>query len=56
MHNDPNFNICPDYALDVFTNAWAQFINDNTTKEQVIQLLKNIWELNNNADKETWQC
>jgi len=29
MHNDLNFNICPDYTSDIFTDAGAQFINEN---------------------------
>ncbi|KAG1809147.1 uncharacterized protein BJ212DRAFT_1279844 [Suillus subaureus] len=56
MCNDPNFNTCPDYALDVFANTQAQLINKNINEEQVIQLLRNFWEANNNADKVAWQC
>lgn len=55
MRNDPNHNICPDYMSEVFDNARAQLINANTTEEQAVQLLKNIWEANNNADKVTWR-
>ncbi|KAG1805707.1 uncharacterized protein BJ212DRAFT_1209810, partial [Suillus subaureus] len=55
MCNDPNFNVCPDYASDIFENTRAQLINENTDEEQVVQLLMNIWETNNNTDKITWQ-
>lgn len=55
MRNDPNFNICPDYATDTFANTRARLVNDNTTEEQAIQLLRNIWETNNDADKVAWQ-
>ncbi|KIK32526.1 hypothetical protein CY34DRAFT_18988 [Suillus luteus UH-Slu-Lm8-n1] len=40
---------------EVFANARAQLINENTTEEQAIQLLRHIWEANNNTDKATWQ-
>ncbi|KAG2342070.1 hypothetical protein BDR05DRAFT_935759 [Suillus weaverae] len=55
IHNDPNFNICPDYASDTFVNTRAQLINDNITEEQAVQLLRNIWEANNDVDKILWQ-
>ncbi|KAG2343184.1 hypothetical protein BDR05DRAFT_884647, partial [Suillus weaverae] len=53
--NDPNLNICPNYAAEVFENIWAQLVNENTTEEQAMQLLQNIWEANNNAVKVLWQ-
>ncbi|KAG2101608.1 uncharacterized protein F5147DRAFT_655252 [Suillus discolor] len=56
MRNDPNFNICPDYATDTFANTCAHLVNNNTTEEQAIQFLRNIWETNNDADKVAWQC
>ncbi|KAG1863775.1 hypothetical protein F4604DRAFT_1523759, partial [Suillus subluteus] len=55
IRNDPNLNICPDYNLDDFTNTRAQPINQDTTEAQAVQLLRNIWEANNNADKCLWQ-
>ncbi|KIK33229.1 hypothetical protein CY34DRAFT_27078 [Suillus luteus UH-Slu-Lm8-n1] len=55
MRNDPNFNVCPDYASDVFQNTRAQLINENTNEERAVQLLTNIWETNNDADKIAWQ-
>ncbi|KAG1846416.1 hypothetical protein DFJ58DRAFT_843494 [Suillus subalutaceus] len=56
MRNNPNFNVCPDYASDGFADTRAQLISDEVTEEQAIQLLKNIWEANNNVDKVAWQC
>ncbi|KAG2349299.1 hypothetical protein BDR05DRAFT_985891 [Suillus weaverae] len=55
IRNDPNFNICPDYTSDTFVNTRAQLINDNITEEQAVQLLRNIWEANNDTDKILWQ-
>lgn len=55
IYNDPNFNICPDCASDTFVNTRAQLINNNITEEQAIQLLRNIWEANNDTDKILWQ-
>ncbi|KAG2094814.1 hypothetical protein BD769DRAFT_1395077 [Suillus cothurnatus] len=55
IRNDSNFNVCPDYASDVFANSRAQLVNDNTNEAQAIQLLKDIWEANNNSDKVAWQ-
>ncbi|KAG2750885.1 hypothetical protein P692DRAFT_201680393, partial [Suillus brevipes Sb2] len=51
----PNLNICPDYAADVFENIHAQLVNENTTEAQAMQLLRNIWEANNDAVKVLWQ-
>jgi hypothetical protein len=56
IRNDPNFNMCPDYASDFFANSRAQLVNDNTNEAQAIQLLKDIWEANNNSNKVVWQC
>ncbi|KAG2339974.1 hypothetical protein BDR05DRAFT_991747 [Suillus weaverae] len=55
IRDDPNFNICPDYASDTFVNTRAQLINNNIAEEQAVQLLRNIWEANNDADKILWQ-
>ncbi|KAG1800929.1 uncharacterized protein HD556DRAFT_1534060 [Suillus plorans] len=55
IRNDPNLNVCPDYASDVFANIRAQLVNENTTEAQAMQLLRNIWEANNNAIKVLWQ-
>ncbi|KAG1807163.1 uncharacterized protein BJ212DRAFT_1199279, partial [Suillus subaureus] len=55
IQNDPNLNICLDYASEDFANTQAQLINDDTTEEQAIQLLRNIWQSNNMSDKHLWQ-
>ncbi|KAG2123613.1 uncharacterized protein EDB93DRAFT_1098894 [Suillus bovinus] len=55
IRNDPNFNICPDYASINFANTRAQLINENVDEEQAIQLLRNIWRANNETDKVLWQ-
>jgi hypothetical protein len=55
IRNDPNFNTCPDYASANLVNTRAQLINENVNEEQAIQLLRNIWLANNEADKALWQ-
>ncbi|KAG1851420.1 hypothetical protein DFJ58DRAFT_886304 [Suillus subalutaceus] len=55
IRNNPNLNICPDYVSEVFANIRAQLVNENTTEVQAMQLLRNIWEANNNAIKVLWQ-
>ncbi|KAG2123779.1 uncharacterized protein EDB93DRAFT_1098877 [Suillus bovinus] len=55
IRNDPNFNICLDYASINFANTRAQLINENVDEEQAIQLLRNIWQANNETDKVLWQ-
>ncbi|KAG2758112.1 hypothetical protein P692DRAFT_20813647 [Suillus brevipes Sb2] len=55
IRNDPNLNVCPDYAVYVFKNIHTQLVNENTTEAQAMQLLRNIWEANNNAVKLLWQ-
>ena len=52
---DPGLLECPDFASDVYQAARAPFINDATTEEQAIQLLKDLWTAGNNADKVKWQ-
>lgn len=55
IRSDPNLNLCPDYNSEDFANTRAQLVNDNTTEEQAVQLLRNIWLANNNLDKRLWQ-
>ncbi|KAG1808435.1 uncharacterized protein BJ212DRAFT_1303044 [Suillus subaureus] len=55
IQNDPNLNVYLDYAVDVFINIRTQLVNDDTTEDQAMQLLQNIWEANNNAVKILWQ-
>ncbi|KAG2150199.1 uncharacterized protein EDB93DRAFT_1103451 [Suillus bovinus] len=44
-----------DYASINFANTRAQLINENVDEEQAIQLLRNIWQANNETDKVLWQ-
>ncbi|KAG1784995.1 uncharacterized protein HD556DRAFT_1250545 [Suillus plorans] len=55
IRSDPNLNICPDYNSEDFENTRAQLVNENTTEDQVVQLLRNIWLANNNLEKHLWQ-
>ncbi|KAG2060579.1 WD40 repeat-like protein [Suillus hirtellus] len=43
------------YASANFANTRVQLINENVNEEQAIQLLRNIWLANNEADKALWQ-
>ncbi|KAL6302099.1 hypothetical protein BKA93DRAFT_713592, partial [Sparassis latifolia] len=52
---DPASLECPDYALDTYAVTRAPLVNDNTSNEQAIQLLVNIWKAGNEADKVAWQ-
>lgn len=52
---NPNLLECPDFASPAYAAARAPFINDNTTEEVAIQLLKDFWSAGNEADKIRWQ-
>jgi hypothetical protein len=52
---NPNLLECPDFASPTYEAARAPFINENTTEEVAIQLLKDIWNAGNEADKVRWQ-
>jgi hypothetical protein len=52
---NPNLLECPDYSSPTYAAARAPFINDNTTEQVAIQLLKDIWNAGNEADKVRWQ-
>ncbi|KAG2058090.1 hypothetical protein BDR06DRAFT_876975 [Suillus hirtellus] len=53
--NNPNLNVCPDYASLHYANARVQLINDNVTEEQSIQLLRTIWHAANDAEIDLWE-
>ncbi|GBE84547.1 hypothetical protein SCP_0605260 [Sparassis crispa] len=55
MQLDPTSLECPDYASDMYAVTRAPLVNDNTSNEQAIQLLVNIWKAGNEADKVAWQ-
>jgi hypothetical protein len=46
---------CPDYTSDSFQQSRARLVNENTTEEQAIQCLRDIWKETNNAEKALWQ-
>ena len=52
---DPGLLECPDFSSDIYTAACAPFVNETTTEEQAIQLLKALWTAGNDADKVKWQ-
>ena len=52
---DPAVLQCPDYTSEAYTPARAPFVNDNTTNEQAIQLLINVWTTGNNLERLQWQ-
>jgi hypothetical protein len=52
---NPGLLECPDFTSDTFVISRAPFINANTTEQQAIQLLRDIWTAGNDADKVRWQ-
>lgn len=54
IRNDPNFNVCPDYATLPYAVAREQIVNEQVTEAQAVQFLRNIWEAANNAEKALW--
>ena len=55
LQSDPGLLECPDFASPTYAAARAPLINDNTTAEQAIACLKDIWSAGNEADKAIWQ-
>ncbi|KAF8812997.1 hypothetical protein BYT27DRAFT_7251340 [Phlegmacium glaucopus] len=55
IQSDPGLLECPDFASPIYAAAHAPFVNPTTTEAQAIQLLKNIWDAGNDADKLRWQ-
>lgn len=55
LSSDLNLSICPDYAEAVYANARLQLTNQNIDEAQAIIILRNIWIMDNNADKAQWQ-
>lgn len=55
MISDPNLLQCPDYELPEHAQTLALLINAHTLAPQALQLLKNIWHMNNGKDKAAWQ-
>ncbi|KAG2052185.1 hypothetical protein BDR06DRAFT_865017, partial [Suillus hirtellus] len=53
--SDPNLSFCPNYADDTFVNTRLQLTNENITEAQAIVILRNIWQVENNAAKLQWQ-
>jgi hypothetical protein len=41
LSSDPNLNICPDYAEEVYANARLQLTNQNIDEAQAIIILRN---------------
>jgi hypothetical protein len=56
--SDPGLLECPDFASLTYATARAPLVNADTTEEQAILFLKNIWSAGNEADKANWalQC
>ncbi|KAF8801475.1 hypothetical protein BYT27DRAFT_7036627, partial [Phlegmacium glaucopus] len=52
---DPELSECPDFASPIYAAARDPFVNLNTTEEQAVQFLKDIWHAGNDADKVRWQ-
>lgn len=52
---DPNSLQCPDYNLPEHAQTVALLVNPTTVAAQAVQILKNIWHINNDRDKGAWQ-
>lgn len=52
---DPNTLQCPDYDLPEHTQTVTLLINPTTPPAQAAQILKNVWQINNDRDKAAWQ-
>ncbi|KAF8814266.1 hypothetical protein BYT27DRAFT_7045829, partial [Phlegmacium glaucopus] len=52
---DPALSECPDFASPVYAAARNPLVNPTTTEDQAIQILKDVWQAGNNADKVRWQ-
>jgi hypothetical protein len=52
---DPNLLECPDFASLTYAATRVPLVNDNTTEQQAIQFLRDIWITGNEADKVRWQ-
>jgi hypothetical protein len=53
---NPNLIECPDFASPTYAATRAPLINEVTTEEVAIQLLKDIWKAGNEAEKVRWQA
>ncbi|KIK93190.1 hypothetical protein PAXRUDRAFT_12802 [Paxillus rubicundulus Ve08.2h10] len=42
--HDPNLDVCPDYASELFAGTRARIVNAHTTEEQAILILQEIWQ------------
>lgn len=55
IQQDPNALQCPDYDLAEHAQTVQLLINGNTDAAQAAQILKNIWQINNDKEKANWQ-
>ena len=52
---NPSLLECPDFSSPTYAAVRGPLVNDNTTEEQAIQLLKDVWTAGNEVDKGIWQ-
>ena len=52
---DPGLLICPDFASPTYAASRLPLVNENTTEEQAIQFLRDVWTAGNEAEKVRWQ-
>jgi hypothetical protein len=52
---NPSLLECPDFSSPTYTLVRAPLINDNTNEAQAVQLLKDVWNAGNEADRTRWQ-
>ncbi|KAG1884024.1 hypothetical protein F4604DRAFT_1677190 [Suillus subluteus] len=55
LAEDPNSAIMPDFETAEFVQACAQLTNETTNEQQAAEILANLWDIQNNADKHLWK-
>ncbi|KAG1847686.1 hypothetical protein DFJ58DRAFT_717168 [Suillus subalutaceus] len=54
LAEDPNSAIMPDFETAEFAQARAQLTNETTNEQQAAEILANLWDIQNDADKCRW--
>ncbi|KAG2129225.1 uncharacterized protein EDB93DRAFT_1108753 [Suillus bovinus] len=47
--------MAPDFEAEEYALAHAQLMNETTDEQQTAEILANLWEIQNNADKRQWE-
>ena len=52
---NPSLLECPDFSSPIYAAVRGPLVNADTTEEQAVQLLKDVWTAGNVADRGIWQ-